>query len=287
MRFRFRERLHISANTIETRVKDYYFTITRQAADDFRTVVDEASATQAGIDPIHPLYLARISWHIVENLNKYLDQPIEPKLLKTLVHLSDDLEYKDALEYDKKYRVKSCLCLLAPHKKGTRLTIRFEYFQDDRLVAVEHTTGILFGVECIGSGRQAGEIPSQSRVTGKPIWIKTLSIDERLPYSYAAKAGIDAPIHTDPEFAKSIGLPGIILQGTCTFAKAVSVILNEPEFSSEVVTGLSANFTGMLVPPNEISVRVLFHSDERLVFDVLDKDGQAVIKGGNLQFCSS
>ena len=60
------------------------------------------------------------------------------------------------------------------------------------------------------------------------------------------------------------------------------MIINEPAFGFESIAGLSANFTGMLVTPNEIEVRVLFHSDDRLVFDVLDKDGQAVIKGGNI-----
>jgi len=287
MRFLFRERLHISPETIETRIRDHRFTISRQQADDFRSVVDDTPTSQAVTDLIHPLFLSRISWHIVENFNQYLSQPIEPKLLKTLVHLSVDLEYKEALEYDKEYRVKSRLCQVTPHRKGTRLTIRFEYFQDDRLVAVEHTTGILFGVKCNGQGRQSGNIPSKSRVSEKPIWARTVSIDEKLPYAYAAKAGIDAPIHTDPEFARSIGLPDIILQGTCTFAKAVSVIINEPAFGFEGVAGVSANFTGMLVAPNEIEVRVLFHSDDRLVFDVLDKDGQAVIKGGNIHKCPS
>lgn len=282
MRFLFRERLHISPETIETGIKDHCFIISRQQAEDFRSVVDDTPTTQAATDLIHPLFLSRISWHIVENLNQYLSQPIEAKLLKTLVHLSDDLEYKHALEYDREYRVKSRLCLITPHRKGTRLTIRFEYFQDDRLVAVEHTTGILFGVKCIGQERQLGSVPSKSHVAEKLIWTKTVSIDERLPYAYAAKAGIDAPIHTDPEFARSIGLPDIILQGTCTFAKAVSVIIDEPAFGLEGVVGVSANFTGMLLTPNEIEVRVLFHSDDRLVFDVLDKDGQAVIKGGNI-----
>ena len=75
---------------------------------------------------------------------------------------------------------------------------------------------------------------------------------------YAKKAEIDAPIHTNPKFAKSIGLPDIILQGTCTFAKSVSLILlKELNNEAKQIKSVAAKFTGMIVPPNKITVRLL------------------------------
>lgn len=289
IRFLFRERLYIESETIETRIKDYYFDISQKAASDYRCVVEDNITKQGILEPIHPLYLTKISWHIVENLNDFLEQPIQPKLLKMLVHLSNHFEYLSDFEYDKDWQVKCRLSLIEPHKKGTRLTIRFEYYQEDNLVAIEHTTGLLYGVKCLGKSRQFAQLPTRSRVVENLIWSKKIPIHKDLPYVYAEKAGIDAPIHTDPEFAKSIGLPDIILQGTYTFAKAVSLIINEylqtlEGLKRKPIKSLSVNFTGMLSTPNEIMVRVLFQSEERIVFDVLDNKGKAVIKGGNIIF---
>lgn len=289
LRFLFRERLSINPETIATQIKDYYFIISAQAAEKYRSIVepmiDEKNKNLS--ETIHPLYLTKISWHIVENLNGFLEQPMNPKLLKMLVHMSNHFEYFGELELDKKYCVKSRLSLIEPHKKGTRLTVRFEYYQQDRIVAIEHTSGLLFGVKCTSGGQRFGKHPAILRVEEKLIWSKKMLIERDLPYEYADKAGINAPIHTDPKFAKSIGLPDIILQGTCTFSRAVSFILSEVSPSFEVVKNrpvksLSVKFTGMLPTPNEITIRVLFQSEEKIVFDVLDNKGKAVIKGGNI-----
>ena len=44
------------------------------------------------------------------------------------------------------------------------------------------------------------------------------TFDEDQTYRYAEASGDTMPIHTDAEFAKSVGLPGIIIHGLCTMA---------------------------------------------------------------------
>lgn len=292
IRFLFRKRLQISPDSIATQIKDHHFKITELEVENYCSIVEEKPSRSNNKEnkwhpSIHPLYLTKISWHIVENLNDFLEQPMNPKLLEMLVHMSNHFEYFGKLEFDKEYCVKSRLCRIQPHKKGTRLTVRFEYYQQDRLVVVEHTSGLLFGVKCAGEGQEFGSRPVNLKVKENLIWSKKLRIEKDLPYEYADKACIDAPIHTDPKFAKSIGLQDIILQGTCTFSKAVSFILSDasPSFEivkNKIVKSLSVNFTGMLFTPNEIAVRVLYQTEEKIVFDVLDNKGKAVIKGGNI-----
>jgi 3-hydroxybutyryl-CoA dehydratase len=43
-------------------------------------------------------------------------------------------------------------------------------------------------------------------------------VDKYCPFYYAGASGDFNLIHIDNEFAKSVGLPGIILQGLCTMA---------------------------------------------------------------------
>ncbi len=278
LRFLLRRRLSISSESIETKVRSYHFSISEEKSEQFNQVVAGKN------NGIHPLYLTKISWHVIKNLNDFLDNKLDPRLLKMLVHLSDHFEVFSALELDKKYEVKSSLCLIAPHKKGTRLTVKFDYFSDDQLVVTEHTTGLLYGVKCIDGKRQFGELPKIKRENERVVWTRNIPITYRLPYQYAEKAEIDAPIHTNPTFAKSIGLPDIILQGTCTFAIAVSLILDEYLPTDIRINTTSVNFTGMLLVANEISVRVLYKSESKVVFDVLNKELKAVIKGGVIEF---
>ncbi len=285
LRFLFRKRLSISPASIDTAIRDYPFTISRESANNYRDVVSvESGKFEDGA--IHPLYLTKISWHIVENLNEFLFSPIKPSLLKMLVHMSNHFEYYKPLEYDKKYVVKSHLCLIEPHRKGTKLTLRFDYLLDDDLVAVEHTSGLLFGVKCQGKGRVFGKLPRHERVDEGDLWYENIPIERQLPYVYAKKAEIDAPIHTDPSFAKSIGLPDIILQGTCTFAMSVSLIMKAFNIEEREVKQLSVNFTGMLTTPNTIKVNIVFRSENKIVFSVNDDKGSTLIKGGSIIFAS-
>jgi len=284
IRYFFRERLSISSDSVATQIKDYSFSISRQEANNYHSAI----SINTDQSVVHPLYLTKISWHLVENLNQFLDQPINPKLLKMLVHMSQHFEIFAPLEIDEDYQVKTSLCLIEPHKKGVKLALRFEYYQGIKLVAVEHTTGLLYGVKCIGDARKLGQLPINKRRLESMIWQEDLSVDKNLPYRYADKAKIDAPIHTQPAFARSIGLPDIILQGTCTFSMAINLILQEYleiENYSNIKT-LSANFTGMLFLPNRLVVRVVYQTQNNLVFDVKDQDGNSVIKGGNIEFKS-
>ncbi|MCF6193334.1 MAG: hypothetical protein L3J46_03250 [Kangiellaceae bacterium] len=285
LRFLLRKRLSISPETIDTRIRDYQFQITEESAVSYHEVISQEHSSDDKY-LVHPLYLTKVSWHIVESLNDYLKTPIEPKLLEMLVHLSNHFEFFAPLELNKKYTVKSHLCQIKPHRKGTRLTVRFDYWLEDKLVASEHTTGLLFGVRCRGEGIMREELPSYPRVIETAIWSKSIPIEKCLPYVYAKKAEIDAPIHTDPKFAKSIGLPDIILQGTCTFAMSVNCILVELKIATKEVKCLSVNFTGMLLTPNEIKIDIVFQTEQKIVFNVYDNKGNALIKGGNIIFAN-
>jgi len=235
------------------------------------------------VKSLHPLFYTKISWKIIENLNTYLEEPIDDKILKTIVHQSEYITFQKEIDAPAELVVKSKIWSISPHKRGTKMLIRFDYYSDNELVATEYSGGLLFGVKCIGKGQSFGEIPETSKIVEPAIWKETIKIDKNLPYCYAKKAEIDAPIHTNPQFAKSIGLHDIILQGTCTFAKSVNVILSK-ELGNEMskIKSVSAKFTGMVVPPNFITVRLLKKDKKILYFDVFNNKNKAVIKGGQI-----
>ena len=56
-------------------------------------------------------------------------------------------------------------------------------------------------------------------------------VDKYSPFYYAGASGDFNLIHIDNEFAKNVGLPGLILQGLCTMAFVYRAALgnNNPE----------------------------------------------------------
>jgi hypothetical protein len=284
LRFLLRRRLKINSDIIQTKIKDFNYFIDKDNIKNYNDAVrNNDIASLIDDQNIHPLFYTKISWQIIESLNKYLDRPIDKSILKTIVHQSEHIIYHKSIKAPTDLTVKSRLWNLSKHKKGTKMLIRFDYYANKELVATEYSGGLLFGVKLLGQGKSLGKLPETKRIDQSHIWQETINIDKDLPYTYAKKAEIDAPIHTNPKFAKSIGLPDIILQGTCTFAKAVNLILlKELDNNPERIKSVAAKFTGMIVLPNKITVRLLKREKKLLYFDVTNNKNEAVIKGGEI-----
>src|SRR3954462_8334362 len=79
--------------------------------------------------------------------------------------------------------------------------------------------------------------------------------DRYLPHRYAGASGDFNPIHLDPEFAKSVGLPSNILHGLYTMglvamANASALAGGDPR----ALKRLAVQFRGMGVPEQEVVV---------------------------------
>ena len=78
--------------------------------------------------------------------------------------------------------------------------------------------------------------------------------DEGLTKRYAEASGDPNPIHTDPEFAKSAGLPGCILHGLWTMAQVARANSEAAGGDPRALKRLSVQFRGMGFPEQEVTV---------------------------------
>jgi acyl dehydratase len=78
--------------------------------------------------------------------------------------------------------------------------------------------------------------------------------DADLTKRYAAASGDPNPIHTDPEFAKKVGLPGVILHGLWTMALVARANNAAADGDPRALKRLSVQFRGMGFPEQEIVV---------------------------------
>jgi acyl dehydratase len=105
--------------------------------------------------------------------------------------------------------------------------------------------------------------------------------DRYLPFRYAGASGDFTPIHLDAEFARSVGLPGIILHGLYTMAVVARAQVEAAGGDPRTLRRLRVRFRGVALPEVEISVtgRVREAADGTTIVDVRAVQGDTEIVG--------
>ncbi len=110
--------------------------------------------------------------------------------------------------------------------------------------------------------------------------------DEGLTKRYAEASGDPNPIHTDPEFAKSAGLPGCILHGLWTMAQVARANNAAAGGDPRALKRLSVQFRGMGFPQQEVTVTgtVKRADGGTVVVDtVAEQNGNAIIRNAEAE----
>lgn len=118
---------------------------------------------------------------------------------------------------------------------------------------------------------------------GEPIPELRVTPDRYLPHRYAGASGDFNPIHIDPEFARSVGLPGNILHGLYTMAQVARAQVAAAGNDPRALKRLSVQFRGMGVPEHEIVVtgQVSGESEGRLIVETEASQGDnPVVRNG-------
>jgi len=121
---------------------------------------------------------------------------------------------------------------------------------------------------------------------GDSIPERRVTPDAGLTARYAAASGDPNPIHTDEAFAKSVGLPGVILHGLYSMAQVALANTDAAGGDPRALRRLSVQFRGMGFPEQEIVVSgtVKEADADRLVIDtVAEQGGNAIIRNAEAE----
>ena len=103
---------------------------------------------------------------------------------------------------------------------------------------------------------------------------------------YKDASGDPNPIHVDDDFARSVGLPGVILHGLYTMAQVARANAAAAGGDPRALKRLAVQFRGMGLPEQEITVTgtVKEERDGRLVVEtVAEQAGNQIIRNAEAE----
>jgi acyl dehydratase len=285
--------MNINSSLTGTTTKDYSTTVSWRAAMNYAAAINDSNEIylndelDGGI-VAHPMYVAALTWPISGNISEYIDSAKFPAdIISRQIHFTEHIEFHRPVRPGDNLTIKGRIASIAPHRSGTHLIMRYDAFdKKGHPVFTEHTGAIARGVECIGGPSGIDDIPVIPESPQNSIIAETIiPISPVAPFIYDGCTDIFFPIHTSRKFARMVGLPGIILQGTATLAFAVKEIINREAAGDPLkLKQVFCKFTGMVKPGTDIR---LIHSVSRkknegkdIFFLVLNSEGERAISGG-------
>jgi acyl dehydratase len=205
----------------------------------------------------HPLFPVSYEWPLaVESRERQLGAEIALHG----VHASHDLTLHRPIRAGDRLTTTATVVAVAPRRAGAYVLTRYET-RNARAERVSTTDygSVYLGVACEPEGSllpRAALPKDEGDSKGEDAWTEEVPIAATLAHVYSECARIWNPIHTDPEVARRVGLPSIILHGTATLALSVSAALRHDERGLAArVTRLACRFTGMVPLPSRLLVQ--------------------------------
>jgi len=224
----------------------------------------------------HPLFPVCYEWPATTGLRERAGlQPLNAQL----VHAQHDLTIHRPLAPGK-LSISGEVIAARERRPGVTVVFRLST-RDVRGEAVTTTdfTVLYRGTQLQGEARGEAADPPAHTVPLVPAG--EVPVAATAAHVYTECARIWNPIHTDPDYARAAGLPGIILHGTATLALSVSKILSRFNCDYRSVKRVQCRFSGMVLMPGMLEVRGA-RQDGTLLFETRNADGKTVIERGSV-----
>ena len=218
-----------------------------------------------------PMLATALTWPIFVNRHEYWGMDAWPEeICARQVHLSEAILMHRPLRPEDGLVIRGHIFGVLPQRGGSLSIVRFEAEdRDGRPVFTEYAGAFFRGVRCADAGRIDGALytPPPAPETRDAVWEHALHIDPLTAHVYDGCTGLSFPIHTSKRFARGVGLPEPILQGTATLAISLRELVDREAGGDPTrVKELSCVFRGMVRPGTDIQLRLLAKTDAERAF---------------------
>lgn len=173
-----------------------------------------------------------------------------------IVHGEQDMHFHQPLVPGREISTTSEAFSARVGGSGTRFTVKVQ--SDDvetgEPVLTQYVTLFIRGMsdgESAGPDKPGHDIPEGARdnVAGE----LTVHVDDDQTFRYRDASGDQMPIHVDEDFARSVGLPGIIAHGLCTMAMcSQAVVKTVADGDPARLRRLAVRFASNVFPGNDV-----------------------------------
>jgi acyl dehydratase len=223
----------------------------------------------------HPLFPVCYEWDATRALREATGlQELNPQL----VHAQHDLTLHRPPQAGETLATRAKVVAVEQRRPGAFVTIRLEArgAGGDAISTTDY--GMLYrGVALDGGARAIEKLEDPPRHARQLDRIGEIAVAATAAHVYTECARIWNPIHTDPEYARDAGLPGIILHGTATLAFSISTLMTA--FQLKSLRRARCRFAGMVLMPGTLAVHASRGADG-IAFETRNERGEAVIERG-------
>ena len=213
---------------------------------------------------------------------------IPGELLGAILHGEQDFHFHRPIEPGMKLATISTPIGMRQRSSGVTVVVRSDT-RDGAGELVTEAYSVTFVRGAQGAEDRGEEPPAhtfdESLRERAPDAEATQSYDADQTFRYAEASGDPMPIHLDDAFAKSVGLPGIIIHGLCSMAfTSVAVIERFAPEDPTRLRRLAVRFASIALPGQTITTR-LWAAGERdgraaYAYETTNDQGAVVIKDG-------
>jgi acyl dehydratase len=175
--------------------------------------VDPAAPGGLVMPPVFPVALFRdVFFTTLMDADNGIDMP-------RLVHGNQEFTYHRFLKPGDRFHTQATIVGMDEKATGDLYSVKYLGTVNGE-PAIEMLAGFFIRLPKGASMKPAEKKPEV--VQSEPTYLYTDTVQVALDqtYRYADASGDANPIHVDEEFARAVGLPGIILQGLCSMAMA-------------------------------------------------------------------
>jgi acyl dehydratase len=279
----------LSADLVGRRMKGLVREVTWRETTNHAAAVGETNArylddSRDGGIVAPPLFAACVTWPMMADVDTQLPGALSPAARMTMVHATESLTFHRPIRPGDVLTVSGEVAAVVPERSGTRVVLRLVARDAAGGPVFTEEAGALFrGVPCDGDGGGAETEDWAAMREGADAsarWDAEVLIPRGAAHVYDGCTDIVFAIHTSVAFARAVGLPDILYQGTATLAHAARELLDrEADGDPSRLAGIACRFTGMVVPGTAIRVQRLAAVGDTVPFRVINAEGKAALRG--------
>jgi acyl dehydratase len=268
-------------------------TVTAERVTAYATAVDDPGPEARTGRVAPPVFAIVPAWEVVMTASR---QVAPPELRAKAVHGQQDVILHHPLLAEARVRARASVVGIHGKPGGTQVVIKAEtHDEDGRLLSEQYVTEFYRGIgEDVDVGEQAPALSATDSGGAPPAVEVIYPVGADMPGRYAEASGDDNRIHLDDEFARSVGLPGVIVHGLCSLALAARAVqLGAGVPSAAAFRRVSCRFRRPLRPGDRLATRVwpdgagAEDAEGRgYRFESLDGGGQVVLGPGLVTFAA-